>query len=234
MGLSVPDGGKKGPKQGRTPLSHHRLILDLSGVCRKWVDESQEKGFKTYKVKVGGSEEESGGHRSRLIQILNWHKGARLRLDFNGKMTSHWVGFLKEIRDFIDYIEDPFTSSLEWKELYEDNWIQMALDQTVFENHFSDFHWRIVKLAKQNLDENWEGKVVFTSSMDHPVGIAHSYCQAQSCANPKWDHGFMSQDIYEPTVFHKALRSKGPYFCPPGGLGVGFDHLFEGVSWFPL
>ena len=92
----------------------------------------------------------------------------------------------------------------------------------------------MVKPAKQSITLVKGVDFVVTSYLDHPVGIAHAYWQAQSLGLQKRNYGLMSWNIYEKTLFNFWIQDKGPRFNFKSGFGIGFDDLWDTLEWKQL
>jgi hypothetical protein len=81
-------------------------------------------------------------------------------------------------------------------------------------------------------------KYAVTSSLDHPVGIAHACVIASELLQKFPDlmltAGCLSVHAYESNPFSQALQIEGPYLGPITGWGVGFDALLEQLPWEKL
>lgn len=123
------------------------------------------------------------------------------RIDFNGQLTPAEIQlFLDRVSKSvqIEYIEDPCAyDGTNWR-----NWnaeIPLARDFVRAEDHFSVC---IVKPAREQV--NTDRSFVITSSMDHPVGVAHALRIAQTRAKEK--SGLLTLDLYEETNMHHYFR----------------------------
>ncbi len=147
---------------------------------------------KTFKIK-GNSDTET------LLKILN-STGiqSKIRIDFNGALNPEkFSSFIENLasKEMIEYIEDPTAYD---PHLWND-WnrvVPLAADFIKAPDHFS---YKIIKPSREPV-QNYE-KFSITSSMDHPVGIAHALRYAQIFAQR--DSGLMTLDLYEPTEFNK-------------------------------
>ena len=79
---------------------------------------------------------------------------------------------------------------------------------------------------------------VVTSYLDHPLGQSAAALAAAELARA-WPGrvepcGLLSQHVYAPNAFSERISGAGPWFRPPGGTGLGFDDLLEGLAWRPI
>ena len=86
--------------------------------------------------------------------------------------------------------------------------------------------------------QKYDLKVVVTSSLDHPVGVAHA-CNVASDLKKNYpnmvlDCGLLSLRAYKPSEFFGRILTTGPYFSGVNGTGVGFDDLLQRIEWTPI
>lgn len=147
----------------------------------------------------------------RLIEVLQAApKSLVFRIDFNSVLgRDEFQIFLDHISPQvqIEYIEDPCGyDEVLWRKW--DQIIPIAVDFVAAEDRYSV---RIIKPAREKLQDG--KKNVITSSMDHPVGVAHALRFAQKNAENK--SGLLTLDLYEATPFH-------PYFIYRGVSEINF------------
>jgi hypothetical protein len=74
-----------------------------------------------------------------------------------------------------------------------------------------------------------------TSSLDHPVGVAHASIVAgiikKNTINRILDCGCYTTKLYKPNEFSIKIKDQGPYILNSPGMGIGFDDLLGGISW---
>ena len=181
--------------------------------------------------------------------ILGQISGCKLRLDFNSGMGTVVNDFFTQCpRDWdshIEYVEDPCPYEQKTWELLRKR-VAIASDEGTekllsLEN--PPFDVLIHKPARQSTDVlEWarlkKVPVTITSSMDHPVGIAHALltyqnCRAQGTLN-LLEAGCLTHQVYQADDFTKRLFAKGKWLNVPEGRGIGFDDLLEGTEWTPL
>ncbi len=199
----------------------------------------QAEGFTTVKLK-GGRDWEVVLERMREAVAA----GLRVRVDFNGVLDG--AGFLsfaqsaRDVRMMVDFVEDPVPYAAEvWRRLRSKTGWRLALDQpggAVVER--DSFDVRVRKPAVEGLarseQEAGEAETVITSYMDHPVGQAFAAWEAGKFGDDQGLAGLLTHRLFERDVFTDQLASAGPKWVGPGGTGLGFDELLEGLSWIPL
>lgn len=163
-----------------------------------------------------------------LANCLNESRSEKIRLDFNFCLTeSEFRNFLKllnpDILKKIETVEDPFPFELQsWSELNQI--VCLSLD-------WSELQWphTIAKPSRKHQDSF----LYMTSSMDHPVGVAHGLAQAQMWPNKI--HGFLTLSSYQPTEFHSAFQQSGTDLTyRTDGYGIGFETVLQNLTWEPL
>ena len=157
----------------------------------------------------------------------------RLRLDFNATLdATEFERIARTLpRGRIDFVEDPCPyDGVVWKMLREKTRLRLALDRQVASEGVDVL---IVKPAVQlleNLSTVAGMEIVVTSYMDHPVGQLHAAAVASRIATSD-RCGLVTHMLYEPSAFSERLALDGARLVPPGGAGIGFDDLLEGLSW---
>lgn len=196
------------------PVKNHLLIQDYKTFDFKHCTED------TIKIK-GDSDYQT------LANCLNASRSEKIRLDFNFCLTeSEFRNFLKllnpDVLKKIETVEDPFPFELQsWTEL--NRIVNLSLD-------WSALQWphTIAKPSRKQQDSF----LYMTSSMDHPVGVAHGLAMAQ-----KWPdkiHGFLTLSSYQLTEFHSAFQQNGTdlkYISD--GFGIGFESILQNMTWEP-
>lgn len=230
-------------------LRHNYLIDDPIALDVRDIDDIAARGFTTVKVKVGRDLEAE----SKFLTRLAARRDLRIRLDFNSLLTAEkfekfMTGLSKETAALIEYVEDPFKyEKEEWRKARALG--RIALD---FEN--SRVTWNkeerpacdvvVVKPARMDVDKtteaalHWAIRMTVSSSMDHPVGVAHALCVALELKKKNELHvlegGCMTLDQYQMNPFAAEMPTQGPYFMKFAGTGIGFDRLLERVDWKPV
>jgi O-succinylbenzoate synthase len=205
----------------------HRLVFDVEDLEENQLREWVREGFTHVKVKMGRnlpSETEAFVRLALSVPVM-W------RVDFNGRIQEAeflkwWSGLDAKIKARIDFVEDP----LEQGELkidgpWANDWKRQPRARI-----------RVVKPAREPV-EDFAGfqRVVFTHSLDHPIGQA---CSAWAAARYYMQHpkrtevcGLAATDFFQPDDFSKAWRNGGPRMKPTDGTGFGFDELLHGLQW---
>ena len=203
-------------------LKNHRLVTDLEKLSLDFLSEALELGFKRFKVKVCRQDNEI----KNLLKIAkNLPEEVLLRLDCNQQGSSQFFEQLEELRPKIEFIEDPFVNFRDWG----GDW-PFAYDQASFSYEDVQVDWQILKPAKQLMEEAKASRVIFTSYMDHPVGVAHAFVEALEYGEQLYDYGLMSHQVYEETEFHKYLLARGPLLELEEEFGIGFTSVLATPS----
>ncbi|MCB0412926.1 MAG: hypothetical protein KDD50_01250 [Bdellovibrionales bacterium] len=191
---------------------------------------------------------------------IGYSSALKIRLDFNSLISSddfiEWFGGVKEwLYPNLDYIEDPFPYDQEdWDRVSQKFQITFALDRENrdFQQPVSNRHVIVVKPAVEN--PYWiveqlkrtSGKIaqpldydfVFTSYMDHPVGIASAVSEAIQFNAKFPGHllscGMLTHNLYQENNFSKEIEVKNGIVHFPGQNGIGFDDQLKNISWKEL
>ncbi len=187
---------------------------------------------RTVKIKCGS---DIAAEADRIRDL----SAAKLRLDFNASLTPdsfrQFAGRLDALtKARIDFIEDPFCGSPdEWKAIQAETPIDLASD-------WSDVVTARVHILKPTLQalRDYPGRIIFTSSMDHPLG---QYFAAWEAASYYREHpekaelcGLLSHRLFVPDAFIERVIAVGDRLVSPGGTGLGFDDLLARIPWKPL
>jgi hypothetical protein len=165
--------------------------------------------------------------------------GLSVRLDWNGTATPETLAALAPVAALIEFMEDPVPwDAAAWRRLAADLGIPLALD---FLLHGADpeagaFAVRVLKPARDD-PHTWCARpepVVFTSSMDHPIGQLWAAAEAARWPGAQRAAGLLTHHLFEPDAFTEALAASGPHLVPPAGTGLGFDDLLDDLAWQPL
>ena len=231
-------------------VKNHFLINDYTKFSDSTMKDIKSAGFTTIKVKCGRDFNEEAGFVSRFIRQ---NPGFLVRLDFNAKASfAEFERFLSHFhtveRAKIEFIEDPMPLDFEaWTEARK--LIAIAadfefekLDASKAEAAFFDI--LILKPARTDIDsamkliDRWGLKMCVTSSLDHPVGVAHACAVASRLKkfypNRLLDCGCLSLKSYQPNDFTNSMFVQGPYLTGIPGTGIGFDDLFKRIEWTPI
>lgn len=223
-------------------------ISNIHDVVPGFLDEIKTEGYTTVKLKVGRDLKQEIGFLSNLAAT-----GLKIRLDFNA--IGSWQIFEKfmsqvpaTVLPFIEYVEDPFPYE-------EKSWGDaQKLAPIAVDNEFHKVRWNrnekppfdvmVVKPARVDVDKaveyckKWNLKMTITSSMDHPVGVAHSVGVAMELKKLHGDMileaGCMTHRLYQMDLFLTELFTQGPYFAKGRGYGIGFDNILKALPWHPV
>ena len=186
-----------------------------------------------------------------------------LRVDFNAcLLDEQFQKFINLLSPSacqkIQYIEDPTVyNQLQWT--IWNKKLPLALDfqkPEVF-NYSSvsfceSFSYLVIKPTRQdlsfvkkiNLDEKIKFKIILTSAMDHPVGLAHGLLQAQKWLNEQallfsgGVFGFLTLDLYQTTPFHHYFEQNRDIikFTLPekNEFGVGLTEELSQCNWLGI
>lgn len=201
----------------------------------------KNEGFEKFKFKFGRHIPNEINYLNDTYQFFLDNK-LKIRIDYNGAIKKSEVfEELKKYKNIIDFIEDPFdTMTVENKKYLEESIsdLNFAIDFTNADKlSLNDtqkiFSYRIIKPARNNIlkQKNFsKQKIVFTSSMDHPLGqICALY---ESCLYPTSEHsGLLTQHLFEPNPYSEQLLINDAALMPVEGFGFGFDHLLKKENW---
>ncbi len=204
----------------------------------KWIDNNilvtDYSAFNFHQPELRGHTLKIKGDNQlfRLIAVLgSAPKDLVFRIDFNSILSrDEYQLFLDSISPAvqIEYIEDPcgYDEDLwnKWNQV-----IPLAVDFIAAEDHYSV---RVIKPTRE--DVNDDRKIVITSSMDHPVGVAHALRMAQKFAENK--SGLLTLDLYQETSFHQYFiyRNQSEINFSEKALsdfGIGMTHDLLQLSW---
>lgn len=184
-----------------------------------------------------GADPPAGFDTVKLKNASSIPADVRVRIDFNATLTpQEFVRLAGELpRERIDFIEDPVSyDPAEWRSLRAHTGLRLALDLAWSgEQPHSSFDVLVHKPARVVEWPDFNGEIVVTSAMDHPVGqfgaalIAASHQVSDRC-------GLMTHVLYEPDQFIDAVRTDGARLLPPEGTGIGFDRQLEALPWKTL
>ncbi len=165
------------------------------------------------------------------------HPEVRLRLDCNevpsmAEFDAWWHGLDQELRNRIDWIEDPFSYDAEkWSQWQKKNTASLAVDRAFDSGEMSASCIAIWKPAWQPLPQGAViENVVVTSAMDHPVGQAWAAFSA-ACSGVESICGLRTDHLFARNEFTECLGSWSPEWPSIPGTGMGFDDLLEKIPW---
>jgi o-succinylbenzoate synthase len=202
-----------------------------------WPGSDPPDGFDTVKIKG--------------VQPVPEH--VRVRIDFNARLTAE--EFLRVAdrlpetlpKERIDFIEDPCPYDADtWRELRARTGLRLALDRFSGEADLL-----VHKPALSAEFPSFDGEIVVTSYMDHPVGqFFAAYVAASLSGEPGSQPGvrraespslqkgrlsarcgLMTHVLYEADFFVERVQRDGARLLPPRGTGIGFDDLLENLPW---
>jgi o-succinylbenzoate synthase len=252
--LAKKDAGwrkeKKNAHIGATKVKNHFLVTDFTKFNEAAVREARTAGFTTFKFKVGRAVDEEGKFITKFLK----QNPVLVRLDFNAKtdfqeferLFSH-LGTAEKAR--VEFVEDPVTWAIDaWAEAAKI--IPLALDMENEKIDFDKFTSKppfgilIVKPARIDMDKalkfvsRWGLKMVVSSSLDHPVGVAQALAQAAELKkfypNAMLDCGCLTLKAYKPNEFMNHIQTTGPFLKEIKGTGIGFDELWDKQEWTPV
>jgi hypothetical protein len=192
------------------PRSHATVVGDVDFAALR------AEGFTRVKLKAAGD------YMARVAMAVA--AGLRVRLDFNATGTAKAWAALRPWLEWIDFVEDPMPyDAATWSQLAG---FRIAADREVYPH----YDVRVVKPAME-LTPEATCPLVFTSSMDHPVGQSFAAYEAARFAGEQWEGGLLTHRLFEADPFTEALAARGAVFQPAAGTGLGFDDLLAGLSW---
>jgi O-succinylbenzoate synthase len=241
---------KKNAFVGATKVKNHFLVTDMFKFTDSNMADIRTAGFTTLKLKVGRDPNEEGKIISRWLK----QHPVMLRLDFNARLTfDDYQLFMLNLqqgeRARIEFVEDPFPWHPEaWKEVSK--FAPLAIDHEAEKLDWDKlksplpFKVLIIKPARMDVEKamarvnQFALKMVITSSMDHPVGVAHALHVAAEIKkfnpNTLLDCGCLTLRLYRPNEFTSMIQTTGPYLTGIRGTGIGFNELLEGLPWVQL
>ncbi len=235
---------------GIPKVKNHYLINDFTKFSDEQLKEAKSAGFTTFKIKAGRAVDEEGKYIAKFIK----QNSLLVRVDFNAKIDfSEYERFISHLgpaeKARIEYVEDPIEWDLEaWTEISE--MLPLAIDQEFDKVKLDQitepppFKTLVLKPARIDMEkavafaEKFDLKMVVTSSLDHPVGVAHALFQASELKkvfpNRLLDCGCLSLRTYKPNEFSSQIQTAGPFLKDIRGTGIGFDALFDRIEWTPI
>lgn len=177
-----------------------------------------------------GNEPPAGFDTVKIKGVMPVPEHVRIRIDFNARLSpDEFVRIADTLpRERIDFIEDPCPyDAAVWQSLRERTGLRLALDR--FEGEADVL---VHKPALHTSFPSFDGEVVVTSYMDHPVGqFFAAYVAARRPPSATRRHGLFTHALYEPDAFIDRIRANGARLLPPEGTGIGFDDLLEDLPW---
>lgn len=250
--------------QQARPLHNHLTVTSLEQL--EALIEKPVSSHTMIKIKCG---RDAKAEVSLINDFVKRHEQTGLRLDFNQAGADDVLGHLNEVsKARIDFIEDPEPySQSRWLELRRRFGVALALDEKVKSNILnynpgSGIDVVVMKPARENVFDfmiDPAVRVVFTSSLDHPVSQAFAQWQAgqwqmaqlqmtppQSIRNQGSSQapvqrqgrlsrseicGLQTHSLIEPTPYHQAVIDDGNQVYYRGQLGIGFDEQLAREPW---
>jgi O-succinylbenzoate synthase len=205
----------------------HKLVLDILNLTGDQLREWREMGFSHVKVKIGKRLEEETDALADLVRSSDclW------RLDLNGRLsvaefTDWWSSLDSEVKSRVDFVEDPVAQGrLNLQGPWADDWKPQECARI-----------RVLKPARESLvDLDVYRRVIFTHSLDHPMGQAAALWTAANfySLRPKLTEacGLAGVDAYEKDEFSRLWFCEGPRLKPTMGIGFGFNVVLEELPW---
>jgi len=228
-------------------IKNHYLINDFTKMNDSLLSQIRSSGFSTIKVKMGRGWKEEIEWINKTLRDFPF----TCRLDYNSKgepaIFERMFSFLAPgLKQRIEFVEDPFPWDLDvWTDAAKI--APLALDQ-----EYKNVNWEqiqgeppfrvlVLKPARQDVEEVTQRasqkalKIVVTSSMDHPVGVAHAVRVAaelkKKYVTQVLECGCLTIKSYKPNEFSSSMIIQGPYITQIPGTGIGFDQIFQNLSW---
>ncbi len=205
----------------------HKLVTNILTLTVETLRDLHKKGFSHIKVKMGTDFE------AETEAFLNLVKSTQIqwRLDFGGLLSeqqlNEWWGKLDiPTAKQIDFIEDPVAEGeIKTNGPWANDWYQQPRASV-----------RIIKVAREGIEDFAQyDRLVFSHSLDHPLGQAYALWAAARFyqQHPKKVEvcGLAAPDIYELDDFSKAWHCEGPRMKATVGTGFGFDKILESLKW---
>jgi o-succinylbenzoate synthase len=178
-----------------------------------------------------GNEPPAGFDTVKTKGVLPVPEPLRIRIDFNASLSAEEFERVAEMlpKERIDFIEDPCPyDAATWRALRQRTGLRLALDRFT-----SEADVLVHKPALTAEFPSFDGEIVVTSYMDHPVGqFGAAWVAATHQVSPRC--GLMTHVLYEPDAFIERIERTGARLLPPQGIGIGFDDLLEKVRWTTL
>jgi len=163
--------------------------------------------------------------------VLPVPEHVRIRIDFNASLSPEEFVRIAETlpKERIDFVEDPCPyDAAMWRRLRAQAGLRLALDRFPGEADVL-----VHKPALSVAFPSFDGEVVVTSYMDHPIGqFGAAWVAATHDVSPRC--GLMTHVLYEPDAFIERIEREGARLLPPAGTGIGFDDLLEKLRWMTI
>jgi O-succinylbenzoic acid--CoA ligase len=168
-----------------------------------------DKGYKTIKLKVGSEDLESDIEKIKSIEKMIVDNDIKIRLDVNRNWSyEQVVTFADAVKDIpIEYIEEPISDITELRRLYEETGLNIALDETLYEDHSYDYiasldfvKAYVIKLTVlgglskllklKEIADSSNIDLVFSSAFESGIGMKQIISLASALSQPETAHGF--------------------------------------------
>lgn len=211
----------------------HWLCNDISTLDQNQISHILHAGFTHIKIKVG----RKPTLEAEILPLLA-SSPLTVTLDANAKFTKEsCLDFLDKIYPLIpkiEYIEDPtpfdpstWTFLQTLVPLAADRYAIMAAGRPEIAKYI------VIKPAIMTTPVATGQKIIYTTYLDHPVGIA-SAAYTASINKCTETCGLLSHLCYQPNEFYPYFSNKGPILVPPSGCGLGFEPLLNSLHWRTL
>lgn len=224
-------------------IRNNKVVISPEQVTDQDLITWKAQGFTTLKIKCGKHHEAEVNLLRRVVEAQGW----KVRLDFNGgsvETLTHWMRMTSPAWDeVIEYVEDPSAYDHGVWQKTRERW-PVAVDferPQEIKPEPPPVDVLIFKPARQTLHEVlswvdlWRCRLTVTSSMDHPVGVAHALSYVSELrellGERLLESGCLTLDFYEESDFSRLFPRDGAYMKSPDGFGVGFDSLLESLDW---
>ncbi len=223
------------------PPSHATLP---PGATAHDISAAASEGFTTCKLKAGPDWADMLEEWERAAAIPD---APRLRFDFNASLTAaEAIAFAHSLsdplRDAIDFVEDPCPFEVKSWLALRDAGIEPAADQWCDTPDAGQFIG-ILKPARQDAESvirlaaDTGRRLVVTSYMDHPLGVAHAAYWAAAAHAAGIHHGpagLLTHRLFDETLGFPAPSSTGPHWNLQPGTGLGYNDTLVSLPWQPL
>lgn len=228
--LELANADLKARKEKRSLLQNKAVENNLLILNYKLADLNSKNFLKkTIKIKA---DDQIANLALKLNQI---QQDVKIRIDFNSclteKMFTHFILSLKgETIKKIEYIEDPTELNSSW-EIWNQK-IPLAFDFQKADYNPSLAKYQIIKPSRQDVPASTKN-VIFTSAMEHPVGLAHALRIAQPFATKVF--GYATLDVFEDVGFHQYfIKNENEINFSEQALndfGIGMTTILNELNW---
>ena len=244
------DEKKNAFKGAKRVKNNYFLVENLSNVTSVLLEQIKSQNYSSIKIDCGKDFEKECDIIRRILKLSNF----LLRLDFNAKADfSTFERFVTNIeiglRPRIEFILDPMPYDFEaWKDATK--LAAVGIDSQY--NHVSwgdpktvpQMKYLAIRPSRIDVDaaieraQQYNFKILVTSSLEHPISIAHASLIASDIVTANtantWDHDCLYHGFYAPNEFSGSIRSQGPYLLETDGAGIGFENHLPKMTWTAL